>query len=138
MIIYIYALRETGQQAVKYVGQTNNLDSRLKQHLHTAKRRGVNPRDIWIADVLSRNNSVEIELIEECDIDTVAERENYWIEHYRAKGHPLTNSLPSYDNMRLRRRAKIAREKPKAARVFDEDKHRRMVQNFFDTYGEWP
>lgn len=135
MKIYIYILRETGDPAIRYIGQTDNLSRRLAMHKQDSRQPKGNLRSLWIADVLLRGSSIEISAIEECSIETAAERENYWIGHYRAAGHILTNARPALDNMKFRRYSKTFQRKQ---RQFDEDQHRRLTESFYDTYGESP
>lgn len=94
---YIYVLRESGCNEVRYVGQTTNPKSRKGQHCKQSPRwLGVaSPRRTWLVDARSRGVSVDFEIIEECNITNVFERESFWIEHYRRQGHRITNTKPT-------------------------------------------
>jgi hypothetical protein len=87
----IYVLRDPRDGEVRYVGKTVfPLDARLARHVHDAKS-GKIKRHIcfWIRELLIEAVP-EIVLLEIADTDW-AERERFWIDHYRGLGARLTN-----------------------------------------------
>jgi len=90
--VFIYTLTEEDSGDVKYVGQTDNLSSRLYGHLN-GKMSEDNPKMKWINDVISRGKKVQINVIDECDHSESVELEKYWINHYKERGFLLTNSV---------------------------------------------
>ena len=74
---------------MRYVGVTTNPRKRLIVHISQAKRGRSNRknyrsthRDNWINKLLSRNLKPEMEIIEEVS-DNWADRERWWISHYK-------------------------------------------------------
>ena len=90
-IYKIYLLKDPVTQEIRYVGQTYKiLKYRLNEHLQDSKRkkfRNVN----WIKSLLKKDLKPIIELIEECSLDNVDEREIYWISYFRSINSKLNN-----------------------------------------------
>lgn len=86
-MIYIYGLYSTDENNIRYVGKTNNLQKRLKEHILAAKRNRKTHRDNWILKNLKENNNINIKLLEECSNENWQEKEKYWI----SKIENLTN-----------------------------------------------
>ncbi|WP_080421237.1 GIY-YIG nuclease family protein [Burkholderia ubonensis] len=86
----IYVLRDPRTGAVRYVGKTvQTLARRLSAHmLRSAAKR--THRDCWIAGLMAAGFEPVIECIATAGADW-AEREQFWIAHYRAAGCDLTN-----------------------------------------------
>lgn len=90
---YIYVLREKGDREVRYVGQTIDPSHRLLAHKASLDYLGENnPKRLWINDVLRRGSSIEMEIIDDCDILEAHVTETYWMNFFREKGDNLTNS----------------------------------------------
>lgn len=94
---YIYVLRDPDNNEIKYVGQTNDINRRFRDHL----RRSLIQNDSeyntyksrWIRKILSSNKEPFMEIIEECkNFSESNEKEKYWIEYLLKTGHSLTNS----------------------------------------------
>lgn len=67
-----------------YVGKTSNsLETRFKQHLADAKRKGEEKRPLYNAINKYGAEHFTIELIEECDSQVENEREQFWIAFYK-------------------------------------------------------
>lgn len=79
--IYKITRKETGKS---YIGKSNNIERRFQEH----KTKGENsriPLDIAIQKYGSKSFSFEV--IEECQIEKLNEREQYWIKYYDTKNN---------------------------------------------------
>lgn len=66
-----------------YIGKTlSTLEERFKQHCNDRKRRQYEKRPLYNAMNKYGEECFHIELIEECEIELLSQRECYWIEHY--------------------------------------------------------
>jgi group I intron endonuclease len=84
MIGYIYILRCPMDQQVKYVGLTTNPNKRKNQHRcyseSAAKNHGYNS---WKKSLMCINERPIFEIIEECEIELMSQREIFWISFYK-------------------------------------------------------
>lgn len=65
-----------------YIGQSINIERRYEQHLYDAKNRAEKSTGI---DVAINKYGIEnfcFEILEECDVDHLDERERFWIDYY--------------------------------------------------------
>lgn len=87
--IYIYLLKNSLTNEVRYVGQTNNPGRRLNRHITNSKANKDN-RHIsnWIRSLEDLPIMV---IIEVCDYSIRNEREQHWINHYKNLGCDLCN-----------------------------------------------
>ena len=71
--IYKITKKENGKS---YIGQSNDIERRIKEHQYK--------RDIPIELAIQKYgvNAFEYEIIEECSLDKLDEREMYWINYY--------------------------------------------------------
>ena len=91
-MIYIYTLTDPRDGRVRYVGKTNNKETRLANHISNAKTIKHNRHVCnWIKELLALGLKPVFKVIEEC-VDNWAEREVSWIAHYKAIGCKLTNN----------------------------------------------
>ena len=66
-----------------YIGKTlSTIEERFKQHCHDKTLRKCEKRPLYNAMNKYGEEHFHIELIEECDIDLLSQRECYWIEFY--------------------------------------------------------
>jgi group I intron endonuclease len=94
---FIYKLKCPETNEIRYIGQTiSKLSNRLKNHIYETKRnirlkKNLTHKENWIQTLIKKEleNSIIIELIEECEIDKIDEREIFWINTY--KNEKLTN-----------------------------------------------
>lgn len=89
MNFIIYGLKEKNSTEIKYIGLTTvKLNSRFNRHLTDKK---IDHKTNWIKKV-GRNN-IEIIIIDDniTDIDTLYEKEIFYIDKYKSEGHKLTN-----------------------------------------------
>jgi len=91
-MLYIYTLSHPLTFEIRYVGKTNDLKRRLQSHIDYArsknKRRKVAD---WILSVIKQGLKPKITLIESVEIDDWANRERFWINHFRSLGFNLCN-----------------------------------------------
>lgn len=89
---YIYGLYNHGTRRIFYIGRTNNLFRRLKQHVETANSRGTF-KERYIARMLSENipphDIPSMVIVEECTRDEAINLEKYWIRVF--EDHDMTN-----------------------------------------------
>lgn len=89
--VYIYTLSSSeNPEDIKYVGQTKYIKKRLKQHKNT-KRSPTTLKTNWIKSVVNKGFDIIINIIEETTEKDFAEREKYWIKHYKDLGYSLKN-----------------------------------------------
>lgn len=92
MTISIYILKDPRDNQVRYVGKTNNPNTRLSNHISNAKKIKHNRHVCnWIKELLALELKPIFEVIESCDNTDWVLREPYWILHYKSKGCKLTN-----------------------------------------------
>jgi len=66
-----------------YIGKTlTTIEERFKQHCHDRGRRQYEKRPLYNAMNKYGVENFHIELIEECEIELLSQRECYWIEYY--------------------------------------------------------
>lgn len=89
---------------IKYVGcTTKELNERLSGHKYTIRlKKSYHPFYSWLNDQYSNNIKVVIKLIEECDIHSWKEREQYWIAYYRNIGCDICNKSKGGDGVVLK------------------------------------
>lgn len=88
MVIYIYALIGPNNEYL-YIGQTKDLQVRIRAHLNGRTGRRVADR-VW---AIGKKN-VRAVVLEESDGGHWRERERYWIALAQEDGHPLCNIHP--------------------------------------------
>lgn len=76
--IYVITNNINGKQ---YVGKTHySIEKRFQEHLHDSKRKRCEKRPLYSAINKYGSENFSIELLEECSVDEVADREIYWID----------------------------------------------------------
>lgn len=92
-MVFIYALVDPRDSAIRYVGQALKPKRRLKEHIQSArKQNSKNPhKDGWIRQLLELGLCPELEILEFCCIEDSPERERLWIKKLGNGGSPLTN-----------------------------------------------
>lgn len=97
---FIYALICPESKEIRYIGQTiQKLKRRLQKHISTTKNKvtnkiHLNHKNAWIQGLIIRNqiDNLKVELIEEVNIESLNDREIFWIAYYNNEGYNLTNS----------------------------------------------
>lgn len=89
----VYALIDPRDQAVRYVGVTNDVYARFKQHIRCDS--GNQEKDIWIQDLRDHQLMMVMQSLERVPYEQAFIREQYWINHYLAAGaHLFNRALP--------------------------------------------
>ena len=84
----IYYLKDPESLKIRYIGQTiQGIDLRLKQHLWYSSKQN-NHLGCWLR---SLSADPIIDIIEECEFESLDTRELYWIDYY--KENNLVNSM---------------------------------------------
>jgi len=95
--VYIYGLFDPRNGHLRYIGKTNNLKERLRDHITFSRgRKGQGykfnpPKEKWIRSLLSEGLKPSIQVLEECTEDTWREVEISWIRLAREMGISITN-----------------------------------------------
>lgn len=96
---FIYVLKDSGD--VRYVGWTHCAKARMKAHIYRAKnpeKYSPSHKDRWIGKMLAEGRRPEMEIIESGS-GNWAEREVFWIAHFRSIGCRLTNTTDGGEGM---------------------------------------
>jgi hypothetical protein len=99
----VYAMGIEGQ--VYYIGQANDLDRRLREHIYDA----TNERSQWLYRLMvEEGRRPQLQVQGRYATGAAAKAaEDQWIEHYRRLGHPLTNG-PTQGERRAERAGGVA------------------------------
>lgn len=76
----------------KYVGQSNNIERRLKEHCYPGRFRNGYPIDVAIHKYGKENFTFEI--LEECLLEELNSKEEYWINYFHSNGQNGYNCNP--------------------------------------------
>lgn len=91
-MVFIYALLDPRDQAVRYIGKTNQpLKRRLRDHIWDCVSQ-TTYRAYWVKHLLSLGMKPIITLLEEVPKEYWREAETFWIEYFRRIGARLTNA----------------------------------------------
>ena len=90
----IYALVDPRDESVRYIGITDNMPMRFKQHLREAG--SITAKGMWLAELQRYGLRPAVRILEEIQIEktqryVVEERERYWIQAFEQSGASLTN-----------------------------------------------
>src|SRR6266702_6836492 len=86
----VYALVDPRDEAVHYVGFTEDVYRRFLEHIQGS---GTNyEKNKWVFDMREANIMIQMRHLEETeDIEHARIREEYWIKHYKMLKDPLSN-----------------------------------------------
>lgn len=90
--IVIYGLCDPFSGQLRYIGKTDNVRERLRQHVCDARRGRTTRTAAWIRSLLKMHKWPRAVTIERTTEDQWQEREKYWIAHFREVGCDLTNT----------------------------------------------
>jgi group I intron endonuclease len=82
-MIGIYRIiNKTNQKS--YVGQSINIELRLNQHFRNAFNQNTHTYEYPLSRAIRKygKDNFETIVLEECDLNTITDREQYWIEYY--------------------------------------------------------
>lgn len=89
---YVYALIDPRDNAIRYVGQTFMLLTRVMDHMAEARSKGVNPaKTAWLNELAQSKLLPRMEVLEETTEAEINAREVHWIRHFKKQGHKLLN-----------------------------------------------
>ncbi len=91
MIQYIYTLTDPIDLKIKYIGKTNNIKRRLKQHMLPSCLKFKNYKNNWLKKLKSNGTKPIIEILDEGNDVNIDTLEQYWISQFKAWGFNLKN-----------------------------------------------
>lgn len=91
MPTYIYTLSDPITLEIRYVGKTDNLQRRFRQHKCVDKGHKMTHCRCWIKSLRSLNLLPIMEILEECNETDWIWLERYWISQLRQWGHNVVN-----------------------------------------------
>ena len=89
--IYVFWRVDEKMFKYAYVGQAKNLLKRLAEHLSGYQHIDCSIKSHKFYDAESNPYGYHVEVIEECSIEDLDEREQYWIKYYADQGYQLRN-----------------------------------------------
>lgn len=81
-MIGIYKITDKTNQNMFYIGQSNDIERRFKEHQQKTYEQSRIPFDKYIKEKGKENFFYEI--LEECSLEQLNEKEKYWIKYYNA------------------------------------------------------
>lgn len=84
----VYGLRSMKEDEYKYIGKSSSGLERPKTHLTYSHNESVR---IWVDELKSEGYFPIIDVIEECDENTIDDTERKWINYYVDQGNELFN-----------------------------------------------
>lgn len=92
MEIFIYTLTDPRDNMVKYVGKTNNIEKRFKEHIYESKNHKIKTKKKnWIRKLCNLNLLPLIDIIKVCNYDNYQYWEEFYIKKYKKNGCNLHN-----------------------------------------------
>jgi len=89
-MVNIYTLSDS--TGIRYVGKTNNIKRRLRNHINEANQKGKNNHRInWIKSLRKKNEIPTIEILDVVPEDSWVFWEIYWISQLKSWGFSLVN-----------------------------------------------
>jgi len=85
---YIYGLKESKGDIIRYVGKSVEVEKRVKNHIKYSYKKNTH-KDNWIQSVIQNDNQIEYVILEETNEVDWPEREMFWIK--KLKNNNLTN-----------------------------------------------
>lgn len=89
-VVYLYTLNEPDTGEIRYVGKSEDVNKRLKEHIRKSKRNKTH-KDNWIQSLLNQNKSPILEIYKVVPESSWGECEQKLISELREKGLNLTN-----------------------------------------------
>lgn len=82
-MIGIYKITEIENPTIFYVGKSNDIERRFKEHIYKSSKQSRIPFDDYIKE--KGKDAFKYEILEECTLTQLNEREQYWIIRLNAK-----------------------------------------------------
>lgn len=99
--MYIYGLKDPIDDRYRYVGQTHDIDRRLRQHIESTGQDRNLDKHLWIRHLKESGKAPVLEVLECCDVLDADAREIYWINRLRGEEHPLLNQASGGTGRRM-------------------------------------
>lgn len=90
----VYGIKDVAGGRFGYVGQTGNLEKRMRAHARDIERAGITRRRVkWMCEVIRAGGALEFVVLEQCLSEEASlAAETNWVARLSAQGHPLRNS----------------------------------------------
>ena len=112
--VFIYTLKDPLTEEIRYIGKTNNLKTRLSNHISRAIKNNSNShKNNWIRKLLNNGNKPTIEILDEVPANNWEEYEIYWIEQFKNWGFKLLNTCTGGEGARTGPRKPLSDEHKK-------------------------
>lgn len=95
--VFIYGLWDPRNYSLRYVGKTDDLELRLRQHINFAANGQKSHKSNWIRQLLAEGLTPSIEALEEVSRDDWQRIEKIWIAECLENGLKLTNMTQGGD-----------------------------------------
>lgn len=138
-MIYIYLLSDDNNN-IRYIGQTNNLDRRYRDHISASLNENSGTYNIhkarWIRTLIDKGIKPKMEILSECM--TLVEsnfEENFWITYLSYLGIKLTNSYHSdvtEFSAETRLKMSLAKRNRTLVEIFGEEAGKRIRLKFIE------
>lgn len=82
-MIGIYKITEIENPKMFYIGKSNDIERRFKEHIYKTSKQSRIPFDDYITK--KGKEAFKYEILEECSLEQLNEKENFWIAKLNAK-----------------------------------------------------
>lgn len=121
-----------------YIGQSVNIEGRWSDHLSELKRNKKSYNTKFQNVFNKYPNTIKFEIIEECDVDKLDEREMYWIDCYKSynTNHGLNMSIGGECGSRKYRTVEEAEAAALEKRKEYYKVHKKELKEYFKQYAK--
>lgn len=128
---YIYGLIDPITNEIRYVGKTNDIQSRLQDHIRYAKNGQKNYKSNWIRKLLRQSLEPKIKILQEVPANDWQKYEKLWISKLIDLGIKLTNKTRGGDGFsgNHTKETKIKISKASLGRKVSEKTRRKLSEN---------
>jgi predicted GIY-YIG superfamily endonuclease len=88
--VYIYALIDPDTDEVRYIGATDNIQRRMREHLAPSLKKSRKKAE-WIIELKAEGKQPNLSILESCTEEDAVPVERKWIVHYKEADAPLLN-----------------------------------------------
>lgn len=96
-IVYIYTLSDPTTNEIRYIGQTNDMKERLRNHLSECNLQDTTKKNNWIVSLYQKGVVPLMELLDIGNSNNINDLEKYWISQFKNWGFKLTNGTEGGD-----------------------------------------